>query len=206
MNFIEYQQEALKTFKGSDNFADNICYLDLGLSGELGELCNLFKKRYHNQNIREKYLDESGDCLWYLAVLGWIMLKEKSVEIISSGLTNGWNSRIVNYLSQYHNEIKIDFACSAQGLLYTNLSANNSIINILLSQHSEPDLLEIDDNFYDLAILVSQAISSASYDHNLTLEEIFKFNIAKLRARHGESYNSNFYRKEVNEGLIEEAN
>ncbi len=199
MTFAEYQQEALKTFKGSDNFMDDVSYLALGLSGELGELCNLFKKRYHNQNIREKYLDESGDCLWYLAVLGWIMLKEKSVEIISSGLTNGWNTKIppnFNWIDNLVSNPDSKFSLLGQGLLYTNLNANNSIINILLSQHSKPDLLEIDDNFYDLAILVSQAISSASYDHNLTLEEIFKFNIAKLRARHGETYNPAFYRKE----------
>ena len=38
--------------------------------------------------------------------------------------------------------------------------------------------------------------SSAAYDHNLSLEEIFEFNNVKLRQRHGETYNPAFYRKE----------
>lgn len=43
----------------------------LGLLGEIGELANLIKKQeYHGHSIlREKYVEELGDCFWYATAL-----------------------------------------------------------------------------------------------------------------------------------------
>ena len=69
--FDEYD----RTARGTDISPRTIEYYMIGLSGEVGETCNEFKKvlRDKEQTVdeesRRKMLDELGDTLWYLSRL-----------------------------------------------------------------------------------------------------------------------------------------
>ncbi len=66
----EYQIEAMRTANG---LKDALPYLTMGLIGETGEVADLVKKvfrgTYTLEEARDRILEESGDVVWYLAVL-----------------------------------------------------------------------------------------------------------------------------------------
>jgi NTP pyrophosphatase (non-canonical NTP hydrolase) len=68
-DFNIYQKEAVKTAIYPD--ALRVLYPTLGLSGEVGELCNKVKKVYRDgAELDRKDLEkELGDVLWYMAAL-----------------------------------------------------------------------------------------------------------------------------------------
>lgn len=73
MDFNEYQAKARET--AVYPIDTRIFYPALGLSGEVGEVCNLIKKIYRDDNgvitdeRRTKLKDEISDTFWYLASL-----------------------------------------------------------------------------------------------------------------------------------------
>lgn len=81
MNPTEYTQNALRTLKTFDKTSDflkedqvgdiDIIHALLGLSGEVGEVVDLFKKVYfYNKPVdMDEVEKEIGDVLWYLAIL-----------------------------------------------------------------------------------------------------------------------------------------
>jgi NTP pyrophosphatase (non-canonical NTP hydrolase) len=71
----EYQRQAETTFIVEEN---KIEYVALGLSSEVGEICDKLKKHLRDQgepladmdyDKRLEVMKEAGDVLWYLAVL-----------------------------------------------------------------------------------------------------------------------------------------
>ncbi len=66
----EYQVEAMRT---ANDLKDALPYLTMGLIGETGEIADLVKKvfrgTYTIDEARDRILEESGDVVWYLAVL-----------------------------------------------------------------------------------------------------------------------------------------
>jgi NTP pyrophosphatase (non-canonical NTP hydrolase) len=73
MTFNEYQKMALETaIYGKENA---LSYVLLGLSGEVGELCNKYKKTLRDDDgvltldKQKDLLKELGDVLWYVAAL-----------------------------------------------------------------------------------------------------------------------------------------
>lgn len=64
MNFDEYQQLAARTGHDTDIFVSF-----LGLAGEAGECCDLYKKVYaHGHKLdHDKLKKELGDLCWYIA-------------------------------------------------------------------------------------------------------------------------------------------
>lgn len=74
MNINTYQKEALKTIKlHPDLLKEDRALLDwaLGLSGEVGEVCELVKhKVFHKEPLSKmKIAKELGDVAWYLAAI-----------------------------------------------------------------------------------------------------------------------------------------
>lgn len=72
MNINEYQNKCLRTFKQKDEFSENIKQCLLGLSGETGEVVDLFKKHFYQNEIcpnEERVIEEIGDVMWYVANL-----------------------------------------------------------------------------------------------------------------------------------------
>lgn len=72
MNFIEYQDEAVRTAVYPDS--NKIVYPALGLGNEAGEVLGKIKKciRDNSSNFesrKEIIADEIGDVLWYIAAL-----------------------------------------------------------------------------------------------------------------------------------------
>jgi|WetSurMetagenome_2_1015567.scaffolds.fasta_scaffold00003_15 NTP pyrophosphatase (non-canonical NTP hydrolase) len=66
----EYQSLALKTLKIFDDKQKQLEYAIVSLSGEVGEMANLLKKKvYHNKKgiTNKAFIDEASDVLWYLA-------------------------------------------------------------------------------------------------------------------------------------------
>jgi len=65
----KYQKETMRTLKLSEDVKYTLFELLLGLSGEVGELVNLVKKKeLHNHDIMDsKISEEIGDCMWYIA-------------------------------------------------------------------------------------------------------------------------------------------
>jgi len=71
MNFNEYQEyaEATSGAYGDGQSIHRQTLASLALAGEVGELCNLMKKKVaHGHDISaERISDELGDVLWYVA-------------------------------------------------------------------------------------------------------------------------------------------
>lgn len=67
MKFDNYQIEAFKTALPS---AKRLDYAVLGLCSEAGELAGKFKKSLRDGKFDKiAFLDEAGDCLWYLGLI-----------------------------------------------------------------------------------------------------------------------------------------
>lgn len=78
MEFDDYQDATAETAIYREVISDNfgrINYTLLGLSGEVGELCNEFKKAHRDDGgvLTDERLarmrSELGDCLWYMSQL-----------------------------------------------------------------------------------------------------------------------------------------
>ena len=69
------QQRALKTWYANDDpLHDDPMHPVLALAGEGGELANLHKKHVYKDGFcahPDDYLEELGDCLYYLAILAY---------------------------------------------------------------------------------------------------------------------------------------
>lgn len=76
MTFAEYQILALRTCKTDLSERSIFTNCALGLAGESGEVADLVKKYLYpskpgdGKDTRERLIDELGDVLWYVAVLG----------------------------------------------------------------------------------------------------------------------------------------
>jgi len=189
MNYFEFQNEAVKTFKGSEDQNKDFHYLALGLAGEVGELANLYKKTYHGQAIREKYLEEAGDCLWYLAVL--LSMSKKSLSTgADPGLTGNPNPD--NYYSPIKNLDRSDFVAVAAFIISSQYNILDHIMFALgefMAGQNARRALRI------VTIMTMELLYTLCAPHGITLEEIYQHNVAKLRERHGEKYNPEFYQK-----------
>lgn len=98
MELNEYQRLALKTsgaFKGQERKTMNL----LALSGEVGELCNLYKKALgHGHNItQDQFADELGDILWYVSELADAFdltldgIAQQNIEKLRARYPNGFS-------------------------------------------------------------------------------------------------------------------
>lgn len=70
--FDDYQKLAMLTKKEMESKQKQLEYAVLSLSGEVGELANLLKKKvYHNKPgiDNDAFIDEASDVLWYLSCL-----------------------------------------------------------------------------------------------------------------------------------------
>ncbi len=76
MTHTGYTTEALKTWTAPlRNTPDGIAYLQLGLLSEVGECYGVLKRILRDKTpmdrAQERFEDELGDVLWYMAVLEW---------------------------------------------------------------------------------------------------------------------------------------
>lgn len=67
MDFDSYQHEASKLAIYPKDIG--LPYTVIGLAGEVGELCNKFKKCLRDGADKQAMVPELGDCLWYLAMV-----------------------------------------------------------------------------------------------------------------------------------------
>ncbi len=71
MDANTYQEQAMRTAASITDFRDGIITAALGLTGEAGEVADHVKKwvaQGHSLD-REKLVKETGDVLWYVALL-----------------------------------------------------------------------------------------------------------------------------------------
>lgn len=73
MNMEDYQRSCQRTAKssGQNESLEAVATFALGLAGEAGEVCDLFKKHYaHGYELnRGKLAEELGDVLFYVSAL-----------------------------------------------------------------------------------------------------------------------------------------
>lgn len=69
MTINEYQQEAKRTLRDNGNYELNCSNVCMGLSGECGELVDIYKKFiYQGKELDKNHvIEEIGDVLWYVA-------------------------------------------------------------------------------------------------------------------------------------------
>lgn len=69
----EYQQMAIRTYRGTDDGPERFDFLLLGLFGEVGSLLSELKKKQRDRTSYTAYsvtaIEETGDVLWYLSNL-----------------------------------------------------------------------------------------------------------------------------------------
>jgi NTP pyrophosphatase (non-canonical NTP hydrolase) len=71
---LDQYQKAILHYAFYPNVGQNLTYPLIGLAGEVGELCNKFKKvlragREIDDGDRDELIDELGDVLWYAAAV-----------------------------------------------------------------------------------------------------------------------------------------
>lgn len=106
MNAKEYQKLAARTLIDSVDFEipdDEIMVVwnAVGLAGEAGEVVELTKKGvFHQHGIdRDKFKDELGDCLWYIAALCTTLdldlaeVMEENIQKLHTRYPNGFSSK-----------------------------------------------------------------------------------------------------------------
>lgn len=189
MNFYEFQNEAVKTFKGSGDQNKDFHYLALGLAGEIGELANLYKKIYHGQAIREKYLEEAGDCLWYLAVL---LVTTKRLTTWGDQEVEGNPNPDIYFIPIKNLDCSDFIAVSA----FMISSQYNILDHVMFALGGLVAGQNVRRSLRIVTILTMELLYTLCMPHGITLEEIYQHNVAKLRERHGEKYNPEFYQKE----------
>ena len=71
MDFIEYNNQAMRTVNPTLNWNELLLNASLGLCGESGEVADEIKKNaFHGHALNEQAIKkELGDCLWYLNLL-----------------------------------------------------------------------------------------------------------------------------------------
>lgn len=71
MTFGEYQDKAMRTINPMLSDDELIVTAALGIAGEGGEIADLVKKwQFQGHDLpRAKLIEETGDLLWYLALL-----------------------------------------------------------------------------------------------------------------------------------------
>lgn len=78
-DFDEYQKQAMRTRSGHAEVGEPaMLNAALGMGGEAGEVLDLVKKiRFHGHpltlEIRDRLLKETGDLLWYCALMAWAL-------------------------------------------------------------------------------------------------------------------------------------
>ena len=93
------QKRALKTwYQPTHPLYGDLLHPILALAGEAGELANLLKKDRFKPNFiadRAQYIDELGDCLYYVAIIAHILgvtvdeVSQMNREKLRDG-KNGW--------------------------------------------------------------------------------------------------------------------
>lgn len=70
MDADDYQQQALRSALLERPKADQLLNAIVGLAGESGEICDLWKKwQFHGHSLdHAKLQEELGDLLWYVAL------------------------------------------------------------------------------------------------------------------------------------------
>jgi len=69
MRWTEYVTQSMRTLNPALKTADQVANAAMGLAGETGEVCDLYKKRwFHAKDVGPKLIDELGDLYWYLAL------------------------------------------------------------------------------------------------------------------------------------------
>lgn len=68
---VEYIKQALRTEAPADSQKDRINHALIGLVGEVGELCDAYKRAwfYGTELDRRNVKEELGDIFWHLAIL-----------------------------------------------------------------------------------------------------------------------------------------
>ena len=72
MNFDEYQEATRRTDNSRLPFNQHAAMLIMGISGEAGEIVDLWKKHLfhgHEKPDLEKIMEETSDLLWYISRL-----------------------------------------------------------------------------------------------------------------------------------------
>lgn len=148
MNLTQYAAEAVKTAMYKDAL-----YPYLGLVGEVGEICNKYKKVIRDDNNelsdekRQAILDECGDVMWYIAAIA----RDRGLELKNLyraiSLHNNLGIKIpllnlVNVSSRLIWEYSVDF--SNDVIIYTLSDILMSLENLVKNLGS--DLSTIMDN------------------------------------------------------------
>ena len=105
MEAKQYQKLAARTLIDAPDFEipDSeimVVWSAIGLAGEAGEVAELAKKGvFHRHGIdKEKFKNELGDCLWYIAALCTTMeldlaeIMEENIEKLKKRYPNGFSS------------------------------------------------------------------------------------------------------------------
>lgn len=185
INQQEYTEAVVQLLNPSINtIRTKMVYLGTKLFNETGEFVALWcKEKFHGKSLtKDDYIDEAGDCTWYLYNLIGCLDKQLAVKIYE------YTDDILKKLSRRELEkITVDKAM-------VDLTVSSTKFNeVLAACNYEPVFLDrlpglIRSYLFDL-LTVFRALE-------IDLNEVFDKNLAKLNARYnGKTYNSGFYKQ-----------
>jgi NTP pyrophosphatase (non-canonical NTP hydrolase) len=98
MNLADYQDAAARTLKSNLPPREALAMAAIGLGGETGEVQELVKKAlFHERPLDdERFAEELGDVLWYLAALATVRglclseIAQANVEKLQARHPEGW--------------------------------------------------------------------------------------------------------------------
>ena len=178
MDVTTYQKEALKTANPLETAGHGVGNCLMGLMGEAGEIADVYKKIfYHKKNILlDAIVGEVGDLMWYIAVLCHYLdlslpeIYTLAIEMNLEGADQLWHARNI------YGEV---YFLSANFSGWTDLEAN-------LLYWSKGSVER------SIAVIIAHLREILRREGRHIPEALDK-NIAKLRARHGESWSGGQY-------------
>ena len=180
MNFTEYESLAKRTLKELPRLK-HIEHMVMGMSGELGEIVDAYKKYlvYGKPLDKVNIIEEVGDFTWYAILLGFVYnIKPEDIEIY--------------FFLEYSRTVELLKGTNEDENLPVFLLGASSNINevcfrllALEEYESGPEKIEIVNNYLKL---LWKVVTSLIVMLDINIEQVFEANIAKLAARYGDKY------------------
>ena len=180
MNFTEYESLAKRTLKELPRLK-HIEHMVMGMSGELGEIVDAYKKYlvYGKPLDKVNIIEEVGDFTWYAILLGFVYnIKPEDIEIY--------------FFQEYSITVELLKGTNEDENLPVFLLGASSNINevcfrllSLEEYESGPEKIEIVNNYLKL---LWKVVTSLIVMLDINIEQVFEANIAKLAARYGDKY------------------
>lgn len=180
MNLKKYQELALRTENKKLDYNGRILNCAFGLSGEFGEICEIFKKCYFHQHPIDfdNLKKELGDLIWYAVVLA---------DVFNINFDE-------TFIRKCNKDLLINMKVSPDSMLSIMLLKTDKNIGEFSKYVMNSIFLNKKLIYFNKTSLIIQIISNTKKICNIlnqfTFDEVIEENIKKLKSRYPNGFSS----------------